>query len=191
MSSRKKVIIPLNRVEGDLKIHLEYDGNTIYDAFSAGTMYRGFENIMKERGPLDGLVITPRICGICSNSHLSAAAKALDMISHAVVPDNATRVRNITLIAEQLQNDVRHHILQFMVDSVGPAYESSALFEESVFRYTPMKGNSIIEAIKNTKKSPGNSCNFRAANGLTLPSWSLAAWFLYQAPMTLSNASIF
>ncbi|ACL03974.1 Regulatory H2-sensing hydrogenase, HupV [Desulfatibacillum aliphaticivorans] len=152
MSARKKVVVPLNRVEGDLKVHLEYDGNKIYDAFSAGTMYRGFENIMKERGPLDGLVITPRICGICTTSHLYAAAKALDMISQAVVPDNATRVRNITLIAEQLQNDVRHHTMQFMVDATNPVYENAPFYEEAIERYTPIRGSSIVSAIQSTKR---------------------------------------
>ncbi len=152
MSTRKKVVLPLNRVEGDLRIHLEYKGDSIYDAFSAGTMYRGFENIMKERGPLDGLVITPRICGICSNSHLAAAAKALDMITQADVPDNAIRVRNITLIAEQLQNDVRHHAIQFMVDATNPTYASASFYDEALSRYAPMKGSSVIQTIESSKK---------------------------------------
>ena len=37
-------------------------------------MYRGIENLMTGRGPLDSLVITPRICGICTTAHLNAAA---------------------------------------------------------------------------------------------------------------------
>jgi len=72
-------IIPLNRVEGDLEIHLELDrDNVVTAAKSVGTMYRGIENLMTGRGPLDSLVITPRICGICTTAHLNAAAKALD-----------------------------------------------------------------------------------------------------------------
>ena len=78
MSRRLKIDVPLNRVEGDLEVHLEIDDGVVTDAWSSGVMYRGFENMLVGRGSLDGLVITPRICGICSTAHLTAAAKALD-----------------------------------------------------------------------------------------------------------------
>jgi hydrogenase large subunit len=68
--------IPLNRVEGDLELHLKLDDDTVCDVRSVGTMYRGIENLMKGRGPMDSLVITPRICGICTTAHLNAAALA-------------------------------------------------------------------------------------------------------------------
>ncbi|NIR13646.1 MAG: Ni,Fe-hydrogenase I large subunit, partial [Desulfobacterales bacterium] len=71
---RKKVkIYPLNRVEGDLEVFVEIENGVVTEARSAGIMYRGFENILVGRAPLDGLVLTPRICGICSTSHLKAA----------------------------------------------------------------------------------------------------------------------
>ena len=93
--------------EGDIKFQLEMTDNVVTDAWSAGIMYRGFENILVGRGQLDGLVITPRICGICSTSHLNAAAKALDMICGVVLPDDALRIRNISLMVEMLQSDIR------------------------------------------------------------------------------------
>ena len=86
MGNRNLKILPLNRVEGDLEIQVEISDGVVSKARCAGIMYRGFENIMLGRAPLDGLVITPRICGICSTSHLYAAAKALDMIYGASVP---------------------------------------------------------------------------------------------------------
>ncbi|MCM2359747.1 MAG: nickel-dependent hydrogenase large subunit, partial [Geobacteraceae bacterium] len=64
--SRTKVSVPLNRVEGDLEVQVELDNGVVTDAWCSGTMYRGFEKIMQGRGALDGLVITPRICGICT-----------------------------------------------------------------------------------------------------------------------------
>ncbi len=148
MGKKTVQILPLNRVEGDLNVYLEFDGDVICDAFSSGTMYRGFENMMKGRAPLDGLVITPRICGICSNSHLAAAAKALDMVTASIIPDNATRIRNITIIAEQIQNDIRHHTLQFMPDSTNRAYRGASLYDEAVERYLPMKGDSVTASAR-------------------------------------------
>lgn len=143
---------PLNRVEGDLKVWLTMDGDTVADARSAGTMYRGFENIMRGRGPLDGLVITPRICGICTTAHLNAAAKALDMASGVQIPDNAVRLRNVTLMAEMVQNDVRHSFLSFMPDALSPAYEGTDLYEEAKARYEPLRGRSAVETVAESKK---------------------------------------
>jgi Ni,Fe-hydrogenase I large subunit len=152
MITRKIQVLPLNRVEGDLEIHLEMDNQVVSEARSVGTMYRGFENLLKGRAPLDGLVITPRICGICSTAQLKAATRALDMIFKVHVPDDAIRVRNITLMAEQLQNDLRHTFLLFMPDFARSAYSGHSFFEEAVARYMPFKGKTALHTIRETKK---------------------------------------
>lgn len=152
MSTEKVKVLPLNRVEGDLEIHIELQDNVVSEVKSVGTMYRGFENLLIGRAPLDGLVITPRICGICSTSHLKAAAKALDMVFEVDVPDDAKRVRNITLMAEQLQNDMRHSFLLFMPDFVKPVYRELPLYDEAVRRYAPLRGETALHTIRETKK---------------------------------------
>ena len=150
--SLQKINIPLNRVEGDLEISVEIDSGFVTNAWSSGTMYRGFEGIMKGRSSLDGLVITPRICGICSTSHLAAAALALDMAAEINPPPDAIRIRNIAQITELLQSDIRHAFLMFAVDFVNHLYKSSPLFQEALNRYEPFKGQTIIQTIKETKK---------------------------------------
>jgi Ni,Fe-hydrogenase I large subunit len=152
MDEKSVHVFPLNRVEGDLKIRVEIDGGVITDAWCTGTMYRGFENIMVGRSPLDSLVVTPRICGICTTAHLAAASKALDMIYNVSIPDNAKRIRNVTLIAEQLQNDVRHTFFLFMCDFTSMAYKGHPLFEESVRRYEALKGTTTAKTIKESKR---------------------------------------
>ncbi len=147
-----KKIIPLNRVEGDLEIHLQIDDGRVTEAHSVGTMYRGFENLLVGRAPLDSLVVTPRVCGICSTAHLLAAALALDMAYSAAVPGNAWRIRNATLMVEQLQNDIRQSYLLFMPDLALPSYADNPLFDEAVQRYEPMKGQTVLQAIGETKK---------------------------------------
>lgn len=146
-------IIPLNRVEGDLEIHLELDAhNVVVEARSVGTMYRGIENLMVRRAPLDSLVITPRICGICTTAHLNAAAKALDMAFGATVPSNGQRVRNITLLVEHLQNDLRHLFLLFMPDCTHANYAHVPLYQEALQRYAVLKGRTTLATIRETKK---------------------------------------
>lgn len=143
--------IPLNRVEGDLEIRVEIDNGRIVDAWSSGTMFRGFENILKGRGPLDGLVITPRICGICSTTHLSAAARALDQIAGVRPPDNAIRLRNVALMVEHCQSDVRQSVLMFLPDFATTAYASHPLHAEAVRRYAPLAGERCIDVVRQTK----------------------------------------
>ena len=152
MTKQKIQIYPFNRVEGDLQIHVEFEDNLVSEAYSAGTMYRGFENLLVGRAALDGLVITPRICGICSTSHLKAAAKALDQFFGVQVPGNAKRIRNITLMVEHLQNDVRQAFVMFAADFVNPAYAGHALYEEAVRRYAPLKGETTLQAVRETQK---------------------------------------
>jgi hydrogenase large subunit len=120
----KRIIrdIPLNRVEGDLEIRVELENNRVVDAWSSGTMFRGFENLLIGRGALDGLVITPRVCGICSTTHLMAAARALDHIAGVEPPANAVRLRNVTLMVESCQSDVRQSVLMFLPDFTASLY---------------------------------------------------------------------
>ncbi len=146
-------IIPLNRVEGDLEIHLELDRHhVVTTAKSVGTMYRGIENLMRGRSPLDSLVITPRICGICTTAHLNAAAKALDMAYQVAIPADAHRLRNVTLMVEQLQNDLRHIFLLFMPDFTRPRYSEHPLYPEAMSRYLPLKGQTTVQTLQETKK---------------------------------------
>ena len=62
------------------------------------------------------------------------------------------RIRNLALMTEHIQSDVRHGVLMFAVDFVNPAYASHPLFEEAVKRYHPFKGDLVVEVIKKTKK---------------------------------------
>jgi hydrogenase large subunit len=152
MNPKKICLYPLNRVEGDLEIRIAVDDHVAADAWSAGIMYRGFENLLVGRAVLDGLVLTPRICGICSTSHLKAAAKALDMFYNVKLPDNAVRIRNIALIAEKVQNDLRHSFLLFMVDFTNASYRSRSLYDEAFQRYQPLAGETALQTISETQK---------------------------------------
>lgn len=152
MNARRITNIPFNRAEGDLEVRVEHGDGRVIDAWSAGTMYRGFEKLMLGRAPLDGLVMTPRICGICSTTHLVAASRALDAIAGVTPPDNAIRLRNVALMAEHVQSDVRQSVLMFMADFANPAHSGHSLFAEAQARYTTLGGSSFVDAIRETKK---------------------------------------
>src|SRR3954447_17476106 len=112
----------MNRVEGDMEVKVELDGNTVTDAWCIGTMYRGYEQILLGREAADALVITPRICGICSTSQLYAAASALVTSYGCAIAPKGTRIRNLCLMAESVMCDARHTFLMFAPDFCNPAY---------------------------------------------------------------------
>ena len=47
------VVDPITRIEGHLRIEAQMDGDRIAKAYSAGTMVRGIEIILKGRDPRD------------------------------------------------------------------------------------------------------------------------------------------
>ena len=153
VKTTKGMCIPLNRAEGDLEIRVTIEDGTVTEAWSAGTMFRGFEGMMQGRGALDGLVMTPRICGICSLTHLTAAVEALEAVAGAAPPDNARRLRNVALMVETVQSDIRQAILMFMVDFANiKAYGGHPLGEEARARYAPLSGRTAIETIRESKR---------------------------------------
>ena len=58
------VVDPVTRIEGHLRIEVEVKDGKVVDAYSSGTMVRGFEIILKGRDPRDAWAFTQRICGV-------------------------------------------------------------------------------------------------------------------------------
>ena len=142
--------MPLNRVEGDLDIRVTIEDGVITDAKSIGTLFRGFENILQGRDALDALVITPRICGICSVTHLCAAVDALESAQGIIPPAQAVRLRNLSLLSETIQSDVRQFFLMYMGDFAHSYYEEYAFYSQAKEHYEAFKGSSVKKALKST-----------------------------------------
>jgi len=151
MAKKVELQIPLNRVEGDLDIHVTIEDGVITDAKSIGTLYRGFENILKGRDPLDALVMTPRVCGICSISHLSAAVKALEDAYEITPPIQAVRFRNLSILCENIQSDIKQVFLMFMADFAHDYYQGYSFYDLAKRYYTPFKGELAREVLNATK----------------------------------------
>ena len=77
-NGKKTIALALNRVEGDLELKIEHEDGVVTNAWSRGVMYRGFENMLKGRGARDGLVLTPRVCGICGFIHSTCYCQAVE-----------------------------------------------------------------------------------------------------------------
>lgn len=106
--SKTVVIDPITRIEGHLKIEIEVDDGKVKDAKSCGEMFRGFENILKGRNPVDAQQITQRICGVCPASHAQASTLNLDSAFGVTPPENGRLIRNLVLGANFIQSHILH-----------------------------------------------------------------------------------
>ena len=141
-------IDPFNRLEGDLRIELTFEGNQVVDARSSGILFRGFERMMQGRDPMDAIVFTPRICGICSASHGVAAAITLADALAQDIPPNAFLMRNLILALEVMMSHLSHFYLLFAPDLTNPQYQGSELYNILLERFGPMRGTSVMRAVK-------------------------------------------
>ena len=106
------VIDPITRIEGHLRIEAALDGNnTIKEAYSAGTMVRGIENILKKRDPRDAWAFAQRICGVCTTVHAIASIRAVEDALGINIPKAANLMRNM-IIAQQFIHD---HVMHFYI----------------------------------------------------------------------------
>ena len=150
--AKMEMMLDMNRVEGDLRLRLQLEDGVVTDAWTVGTMYRGFEQLLIGRAPMDSLVITPRVCGICGTAHLYAAVSAIERALQCPIAPNGTRVRNLCLMAEEMQSDTRHAFLMFTVDLCNPRYAGRPGYDKIVAAFEPFKGSVYRETVNETKK---------------------------------------
>ena len=105
---KKIVVDPVTRIEGHLKITVEVENGKVKDAWSSGTMARGFETLLQGKDPRDAPFVTSRICGVCYSVHQICSAHALEAAFGAKVPWGGTLLRNLVMGAEYIYDHVLH-----------------------------------------------------------------------------------
>ncbi len=103
------VIDPMTRIEGHLKLEVEIDGGKVKDAWTSGTLFRGFEIILQGRDPRDAWQYTQRVCGVCPTSHGHTSTMGLEDSFKVTPPENAILMRNLIEGCQFLHS----HILWF------------------------------------------------------------------------------
>ncbi len=106
--AKKIVIDPITRIEGHLKIEVEIEDGKVKDAWSSGTMARGFEALLTGKDQRDASYITSRFCGVCYSVHQLGSARALDAAFGAKVPWGGELIRNLVMGAQYIYDHVLH-----------------------------------------------------------------------------------
>jgi Ni,Fe-hydrogenase I large subunit len=103
------IVDPITRIEGHLRIEVELDGNnTVKDAWSSITLWRGIETILKGRDPRDAPLMVQRFCGVCTYVHYEASIMAVEDAMGIKPPTNARLVRNLIHAALYMTDHVMH-----------------------------------------------------------------------------------
>ena len=141
------VVDPITRIEGHLRIEAVVDGGKITDAFSSGTMVRGFEKILKGRDPRDAWAFVERACGVCTTVHALASVRSVEDALGISVPKNAELVRNLMFCTQYMQDHVVHFYHLHALDWVDVVSALSA---------DPKATSDLAKSLSNwPKTSPG------------------------------------
>jgi hydrogenase large subunit len=106
--SERVVVDPITRIEGHLRIEAQMDGDRIAKAYSAGTMVRGIEIILRGRDPRDAWAFAQRICGVCTLVHGLTSIRAVENALDYTIPPNAQLIRNLMSGAQYVHDHVMH-----------------------------------------------------------------------------------
>ncbi|WP_298445460.1 nickel-dependent hydrogenase large subunit [uncultured Ferrimonas sp.] len=138
--SKRVVVDPITRIEGHLRVEVEVDeNNVITDAWTASTLWRGIETIMKGRSPMDAGLLVQRICGVCTYSHYRAGIEAVEDAIGLTIPKNAEYLRTLMQQALYMHDHVVHfyhlHALDW-VDVVSALSADPAKAAQVAMQYT-------------------------------------------------------
>ncbi|GEJ56511.1 nickel-dependent hydrogenase large subunit [Anaeromyxobacter diazotrophicus] len=120
---KRITVSPVTRIEGHLGLELEIsERGTVLAAYASGTLFRGFESIMRGRDPRDAIHLTQRICGVCPVPHARTAVEVLEAAFGVQVSRNATLLRNLVQGAGSVSDHILHFYHLALLDYVhGPA----------------------------------------------------------------------
>lgn len=141
------VIDPITRIEGHLRIEAEVKDGKVSEAYSAGTMVRLLEEILRGRDPRDAWAFVGRVCGVCTSVHSLASVRAVEDALGIAIPPNAELVRNIMFTVQNVHDHVVHFYHLHALDWVDIV---------SALKADPKKTSEIAQSISNwPKSSPG------------------------------------
>lgn len=163
-TEKRRILGPFNRIEGDLEVSVDTDGDYISHAWVNSPLFRGYEQILQGKEPLDTLVYTPRICGICSVSQSVAAAQALAQAQGITPEINGSLATNLMLAAENLADHLTHFYLFFMPDFARDCYKNKAWFTKTQKRFKAQIGNAAKEVL-------AARANFLHTTGILAGKW--------------------
>ncbi len=155
---KRIVIDPITRIEGHLRIEVELENGKVKEAWSSGTLWRGFEVFLKKRDPRDAWLITQRVCGVCTEVHALASVKCVENAFGIQIPDNARIIRNLIHAAQYIHDHPVHfyhlHALDWVdiVSALSADPTKTSALANSVNPNAPKSGPGDFKNVKDKLK---------------------------------------
>jgi Ni,Fe-hydrogenase III large subunit len=93
-------------LEEPMYFRIDVEGETVSHVdIHAGHVHRGIEYLVTKRNVFQNVVLTERVCSLCSNSHPQAYAMAIEHIAGIVVPPRAQYLR---AVADEVKRVASH-----------------------------------------------------------------------------------
>ena len=93
-------------LEEPMYFHVDVEGETVRDVdIRAGYVHRGVEYLTTKRSIYQNVVLTERICALCSNSHPETFVMACEQIAGIEIPERAAYLR---VIAAEIKRIASH-----------------------------------------------------------------------------------
>jgi hydrogenase large subunit len=164
MTTAQRIVVdPITRIEGHLRIEAETDADgKITRAYSAGTMVRGIEIILRGRDPRDAWAFAQRICGVCTLVHGIASVRSVEDALHRAIPSysipaNAELIRNLMIAAQYVHDHVMHfyhlHALDWVdvVSALKADPKATSQLAQSISGYSKSSPGYFADAQKKVK----------------------------------------
>ena len=150
-------------LEEPMYFRIDVSGETVAHVdIHAGHVHRGIEYLATKRNIFQNIVLTERICSLCSNSHPQAYAMAVEQIAGLIVPPRAEYLRviadEIKRVASNLFNvSVLAHLVGFesLFMHVMEVREMMQDVKETVFGNRMDIGANIIGGVRYDIDSEG------------------------------------
>jgi|SRR5271157_33576 len=154
----KIIIDPFTRLTSGFRVTVDLKDGAVSDAHSSGMAYRGFEQMLLGKDPMDAPYYTQRVCGMCSSSHATASANAIESACGAthLIPKDALVVRNILNGLGWIKNHIEHMYMGFMPDLTDTTYREALktsdlgnlLWAELDKRYNAPGGEAYLDTLR-------------------------------------------
>ena len=141
-----KTVNLVERIEGEAKLNCSWKNGIITDSRIDFLNFRGFEYILEGKSPLDALIYTPRICGICGQAHLNTTVDVLEKAYENIgekleITPKAKLLRQIGLNIEIIDSHIKWFYMFILPDVI-------KLSTNDLNVYEPLKGKKWLEACK-------------------------------------------
>jgi sulfhydrogenase subunit alpha len=159
--TRRIVVNPLARVEGEGELHLTIRGNRVTEAkVKIVEPPRLFEAILRGRQFTEVPDITARICGICPVAYQMGSVQALERIGNLTIDPQVRRLRRLLYCGEWIESHVLHIYMLHAPDFLGydDAIRMAADHPTDVQRGLRLKqiGNDVVRIVGGREIHPIN-----------------------------------